>query len=40
MNITLDKSQENNELSEDLDLDYDEVDKVCTHFYEKEAEPD
>ena len=38
MNITLDKSQENNELSEDLDLDYDEVDKACTQFYEKEAE--
>ena len=33
MNITLDKSEENNELSEDLDLDYDEVDKACTQFY-------
>ena len=32
------QSQENNELSEDLDLDYDEVDKACTQFYEKEAE--
>ena len=38
MNIMLDKSQENNELSEDLDLDYDEVDKACTQYYEKEAE--
>ena len=38
MNITLDKSEENNEVSEDLDLDYDEVDKACTQFYEKEAE--
>ena len=25
-------------LSDDLDLDYEEVDKVCTQYYEKEAE--